>query len=178
MRYKYYQNHKFKFGDIEMAKRKVFISYHHKGEQKVVDDFIEEFSENYEVFTDQSLERAADSDDTEYLNQVCRDAIDGTSVTIVMIGKQTGCRKFVDWEIKHTLYREHGLVAISRPNLDSDACLPKRLVDNRKSGTGYAKWYKYPSSASSLKSMIDEAYDADTNKIDNSREKAERNSSC
>ncbi len=162
-----------------MAKRRVFISYHHKGEQKVVDDFIKQFSEGYDVFTDSSLSDAADSEDTEYLNQVCRDAIDGTSVTIVMIGKQTGCRKFVDWEIKHTLLKEHGLVAISRPDLaDSDACLPKRLSDNLKSGSGYAKWYGYPSSASSLKTIIDEAYNADKKNIDNSREKMKRSSSC
>ena len=162
-----------------MAKRKVFVSYHHKGEQGVVDDFIQEFSEDYEVFTDKSLDRAADSEDAEYLNQVCRDAIDGTSVTIVIMGKQTGCRKFVDWEIKHTLYREHGLLGISRPGLtDTDACLPKRLLDNLKSGTGYAKWYTYPTTGSSLKTMIDEAYNADTQKIDNSREKMKRNTSC
>ena len=162
-----------------MAKRKVFISYHHKGEQDVVDDFIQTFSEDYDVFTDKSLERAADSEDTEYLNQVCREAIDGTSVTIVMIGKQTGCRKFVDWEIRHTLYREHGLVGISRPGLGhSQACLPKRLVDNLTSGSGFAKWYTYPSSAASLKGVIDEAYAADPKKIDNSREKMKRNTSC
>ena len=160
-----------------MAKRRVFISYHHKGEQKAVDDFVEEFSEEYDVFTDESLDRAADSDDTDYLNQVCRDAIDGTSVTIVMMGKQTGCRKFVDWKIRHTLFREHGLVGISKRGLaDSDACLPKRLEDNRKKG--YAKWHQYPSSPGSLKSMIDEAYEADAKKIDNSREKAKKNTSC
>lgn len=160
-----------------MAKRKVFISYYHKDEQKVVDDFVQEFSEEYEVFTDESLDRAADSEDAEYLNQVCRDAIDGTSVTIVMIGKQTGCRKFVDWEIKHTLFSVHGLVGISRRGLaDSDACLPKRLVDNRKSG--YAEWYGYPTSPSSLKTMLDEAYGADSAKIDDSREKMKKNTSC
>lgn len=160
-----------------MAKRKVFVSYHHRGEQTVVESFIKQFSEEYDVFIDESLDRAADSEDSEYLNQVCRDAIDGTSVTIVMIGKQTGCRKFVDWEIRHTLFRDHGLVAISRPGLaDSDACLSERLKDNRK--TGYAKWYEYPSSASSLKTMIDEAYAADAAKIDNSREKMKRNTSC
>ena len=160
-----------------MAKRKVFISYHHKGEQKVVDDFIKKFSDDYEVFTDSSLSDAADSDDSEYLNDVCRNAIKGTSVTIVMIGKQTGCRKFVDWEIRYTLHLKHGLVGISRPNLEGgEACLPERLGDNIKSG--YAKWYKYPSSAASLKQIIDEAYDADKSKIDNSRQKMKRNTSC
>ena len=157
-----------------MAKRRVFISFHHKGEQEVVDHF----SEDYDVFTDSSLSDAADSEDDEYLNQVCREAIKGTSVTIVMIGKQTGCRKFVDWEIHYTLYlKKHGLVGISRPNLeDRDACVPERLLDNKDSG--FAKWYKYPSRASSLKSIIDEAYDADTNKINNSRKKMKRSTSC
>jgi hypothetical protein len=160
-----------------MPKRKVFISYHHKGEQKVVDDFIKQFSEDYDVFTDSSLSDAADSDDADYLNQVCQKAIQGTSITIVMMGKQTGCRKFVDWEIRYTLYLEHGLIGITRPDLKGeDTCLPKRFSDNRKSG--YAKWYKYPPSASSLKSMIDEAYNADTSKIDNSRSKMSRSTSC
>lgn len=129
------------------------------------------------MFTDGALDEESDSDDSDYLNQVCRDAIDGTSVTIVIVGTKTGCRKFVDWEIRHTLHREHGLVGISRPNLDSDdACLPQRLSDNRKSG--YTKWYKYPTSAASLKKIIDEAYEADSSKIDNSREKVGRNSKC
>ncbi len=160
-----------------MAKRKVFISYHHKNEQMVVDEFIKKFSAEYEVFTDGSLDDAADSDDSEYLNQVCRDAIDGTSVTIVFVGRQTGCRKFVDWEIRYTLYLEHGLVAISRPGLaDSDACLPARLIDNRTSG--FSKWYVYPTDAASLKSIIEEAFNADRRKIDNSRGKAGRNTAC
>lgn len=162
-----------------MAKRKVFISYHHKGEQAVVDDFVNTFSNDYEVFTDQSIDRAADREDTKYLNQVCRDAIDGTSVTIVMVGKKTGCRKFVDWEIMYTLFRKHGLVAISTPGLaKSDASLPNRLVDNLNSGTGYATWYNYPSGASVLKDMIDEAYAADPNKIENDRKNMKRNTSC
>jgi hypothetical protein len=33
-----------------MAKRRVFISYHHEGEQRVVDDFCKKFSDRYDVF--------------------------------------------------------------------------------------------------------------------------------
>lgn len=137
-----------------MAKRKVCISYHHAGEQSVVDAFSKKFSDDYEVFADNSVDRAANSDDVDYLARVCREAIVGTSVTIVMIGKQTGCRKFVDWEIDYTLQCKHGLVAISAPGLaDQDACLPDRLKDNLPNGSGYAKWYTYPSDASSLKAI-------------------------
>lgn len=162
-----------------MVKRKVFISYHHDGEQSVVDQFSKRFSGDYEVFTDNSIERAANSDDVDYLARVCREAIDGTSVTIVMIGTQTGCRKFVDWEIDYTLQCKHGLLAISRPGLqDADACLPDRLKDNLSKGSGYAIWYKYPATANELKAMIDEAWNADAKKIDNNRERKSRNSTC
>lgn len=159
-----------------MAKRRVFISYHHANEQSAVDAFVKQFSEDLDVFTDRSVERAADSDDVDYLARVCRERIDGTSVTIVIVGRETGLRKFVDWEIDYTLDCKHGLVAISRIGLeDSAASLPDRLKDNLKSGTGYAKWYKYPNSASSLKTMIEEACNADTRKIDNSRARRQRN---
>lgn len=162
-----------------MAKRKVFISYHHANEQQVVSDFSDTFSEDYEVFTDNSVERAANSTDVDYLARVCRESIDGTSVTIVMVGEQTGCRKFIDWEIKYTLECKHGLVAISRPDLDAnDACLPERLKDNLPNGSGYAEWYKYPTSALGLKKIIDEAYDADASKINNDRVKMKQNYSC
>src|SRR4051794_8650593 len=100
-----------------MPKRKIFVSYHHAREQSVVDDFVRKFTEDIDVFTDSSLERAAESDDVDYLAEVCRNAIKGTSVTIVMIGERTRNRKFVDWEIYDTLKMKHGLVAISRPYL-------------------------------------------------------------
>ncbi len=160
-----------------MAKRRVFISYHHHGDQKAVDEFREHFANDLEVFTDSSLERAADSENVDYLTQVCRDAIKGTSVTIVMVGRQTGGRKFVDWEIHYTLYREHGLLGILVPGLNSNnAWVPDRLIDNLPSGSGYAEWYTYPSTGSQLRAMIDEAYDAKKSLIDNSRLRRKNNS--
>lgn len=158
-----------------MAKRKVFTSFHHRGDQKVVDNFIRQFSAELEIFTDSSLERAANSEDVDYLTQVCRDNIKNTSVTIVMIGRETGGRKFVDWEILNTLTREHGLVGIKVPGLsDNEAWLPARLNDNIVSG--FSNWYVYPSSGSALNSMIDEAYAADKSLINNSRTSRSNNS--
>jgi hypothetical protein len=94
-----------------------------------------------------------------------------------MVGKQTGGRKFVDWEIHYTLRREHGLLGITVPDLDpKDAWVPDRLQDNRPSGSGYSKWYKYPSSGAELKRWIDEAHDADKKLIDNSRSRRKSNS--
>ncbi len=157
------------------TKRKVFVAYHHGGDQRAVDKFVKDFSEDLQVFTDHSVERAADSTDVDYLARVCRDRITGTSATIVMVGRQTGGRKFVDWEIMDTLRKEHGLVGMTVPGLDGgNAWVPDRLSDNQK--TGYAKWYRYPSSAAELRQILDQAYYADSRLVDNSRSKRLSNS--
>jgi hypothetical protein len=157
-----------------VAKRRVFISYHHHGDQDAVDAFSRAYCDTYDVFTDRSLERAADSTDVDYLNQVCRDAIDGTSVTIVMLGLQSHLRKFIDWEIRYSLFREHGVMGIVRPGLSSfQVTLPARLADNVR--TGYARWYEYPRDPESLRLMIENAYMANKALIDNSRPKMGRN---
>jgi hypothetical protein len=147
------------------------------GEQHFIDDLIRKFGEHLEFFTDSSRSDATDAEGAEDLSQACREAIEATSVTIVVIGRQTGCRKFVDWELWYTLQKKHGLLAISRPDLDdSSICLPERLVDNGKSG--YAKWYPYPGIEHVLRLRIEEACDADKNRIDNSRVRMKKSTSC
>lgn len=158
------------------TKHRVFVSYHHRGDQGSVDRFRREYSETAEVFTDSSITRAANSTDVNYLARVCREAITGTSVTIVLVGRQTGGRKFVDWEIMDTLEKGHGLLGILAPGVDSNyAWVPARLEDNIN--TGYAGYYRYPSSAADLRSMITAAYGASGRLIDNSRSKRLYNSS-
>jgi hypothetical protein len=165
-----------------MVKRRVFVSYHHGGDQYAVDAFIRQFADGFEVFSDSSLERAADSDDVDYLARVCREGIDGTSTTIVILGQQTGCRKFVDWEIRHTLEREHGLLGILRPGVSlSAACVPPRLADNSynaPAGREYAALHGYPNSPYELQRWIEEAVAAPKWKINNSRAKLARNCTC
>jgi hypothetical protein len=155
--------------------RRVFVGYHHHGDQQAYQRFVGDYSDDLEVFSDHSVERAADSDDVEYLARVCRDRIKGTSVTVILVGRQTGGRKFVDWEIMDTLDRDHGLVGILAPGVsDEQAWLPDRLQDNLTSG--YAKYYRYPTSAGEVYSIIDEAYQAPASLINNSRAKRRNNS--
>lgn len=155
-------------------KPRVFIAYHHRGNQNALNRFRTDYCDDAAVFTDRSIQRAANSTEVSYLTRVCREAIDGTSVTLVMLGRWTGHRKFVDWEIHYTLAKQHGLVAISRPGLDdARASLPDRLLDNLTSG--YAQWYDYPQSARELWSMLAEARSADKRLIDNTRPRMTRN---
>jgi hypothetical protein len=65
---------------------------------------------------------------------------------------------------------------------DKTKSLPPRLDDNVKADDkGYARWYKYPTSASGLADMIEEAYaarDTQANRIDNTRALARSNKDC
>jgi hypothetical protein len=49
------------------AKRRVFVSYHHGGDQPYYDAFSRLFHDTYEAIFDNSLERNINSDDVEYI---------------------------------------------------------------------------------------------------------------
>jgi hypothetical protein len=97
----------------------------------------------YEAIEDRSVEREIDSDDADYISRCIRENyITGTSCTVVLCGPTTFQRKFVDWEIKATLDKGHGLIGINlptnQPNVDGQYVVPARLHDNIVSG--YAIW--------------------------------------
>lgn len=157
-----------------MATRKIFVSYHHKGDQSTYRRFARDYSDDLDVFDDHSVERKADSTNVTYLARVCRERITGTSVTVVLIGRNTGGRRFVDWEIIDTLNKEHGLVGILAPDVPREqAWLPPRLQDNIRSG--YAKCYGYPTSAAAVYELIDEAFRAPNSLIRNTRDRSINN---
>lgn len=120
-------------------KRRVFISYHHAVDQWFYDEFSRFFHDQCETVFDNSLERQIESDDVRYVRQRIRDEyITGTSCTIVLIGAQTYMRKYVDWEIKATLDKGHGLIGIALPNhqktVEGKIIVPARFHDNLTSG--------------------------------------------
>src|SRR3712207_2077603 len=91
------------------VKPKVFVSYHHGNDQWFANKFELLFHQQYEAVTDRSLDECIDSDDCGYIYQKIRDEfITGTSCTVVLCGRDTMNRKYVDWEIKATLDKEHG----------------------------------------------------------------------
>lgn len=100
------------------VRRKVFVSYHHGGDQAYYNAFSKTFHSTYDVITDNSLEREVDSDDVDYvMRRIREDYITGSSCTIVLVGKETYARKYVDWEIKATLDKQHGLIGVQLPTL-------------------------------------------------------------
>lgn len=166
-------------GSTLPTRRKIFVSYHHGEDQAYYDEFSRFFHDQYEAVFDNSLERQIDSDDVRYVMQRIRDSyITGTSCTVVLIGAQTHERKYVDWEIKATLDKQHGLIGIVQPNhqktIDGKIIVPDRFY--RNISTGYAAFEHWNNlTAQRLKEMVDAAANRSKSLIDNSMEMKQRN---
>lgn len=161
------------------TRRKIFVSYHHGGDQAHYDEFSRFFHDQYETIRDNSLDRLIQSDDTEYvMRQIREQYLTGTSCTIVLIGAKSHERKYLDWEIKATLDKCHGLVGIVLPthvkNPLGEIVVPDRFLDNHKSG--YAVWAHWTGlTAQGLTQLIDTAIAKPQWQIDNSRAMRQRN---
>ena len=143
-----------------LPKPRVFVSYHHENDQLWYDTFSRLFRENYDVFTDTSLERKVDSDDSDNIRRAIRERnITGSSLTIVLCGAETWKRRWVDWEIQMTLNKQHALLGIALPacakNAQGQCIVPERLHDNIQST--YAAWFGWPQSVQARQTSITES---------------------
>jgi len=157
------------------VKRSVFISYHHGGDQTYYDAFTKAFDTTYDVIFDNSLERKIDSDNVNYVIQRIRDTyIKGSSCTVVLCGAETPWRKYVDWEIKATLDKEHGLIGVNLPNswknANGNVTVPDRLHDNIQSGYAvWTDWATFTANAEKVKFFIEQAVAKSSELIRNRR---------
>lgn len=164
---------------LRPPKRKIFISYHHGGDQAYYDACTKTFSDTYDIFYDKSLTRAYNSDDDDYVRwAIGQNDITGSSCTIVLCGENTHTRKYVDWEIKYTLDKKHGLIGLWLPTLpllaNNGTQKPDRLQDNVDSG--YAKWVKWGElTVDDWKATIETSVAANVGLIKNDRAMRQRN---
>ena len=172
-----------------LNRHKLFISYDHR-DQAGVAEFIRRFDHRRDVMiaravgSDETMESLVGGDDPDYIMRQIREKYMGDStVTLVFIGEETWCRKFVDWELAASLHqgpkagKPNGVIGILSPSL-SAAILPDRLLDNCE--TGFAKIYPYPSSAAELAQWIEEAFQSRESsqkceRVKNGRTKLKRN---
>jgi Thoeris protein ThsB, TIR-like domain len=163
------------------VKRKVFVSYHHRGDQDYYDAFSKTFCDTYDVITDNSLERRIDSEDVNYVIRRIREGyVSGSSCTIVLVGKDTWGRKYVDWEIQATLEKKHGLIGVRLPTApitpQNTVSMPGRLFDNIKSGYAlWLTWQELTSGSQACSQYIEQANARDKMLIVNTRERRLRN---
>jgi len=164
-----------------VLKPKIFVSYHHGGDRAYYDAFTRKFCHTYDVVQDSSVDRIIDSDNPDYvIRHIREEFITGTSCTVVLCGAVTPSRKFVDWEIKATLDKEHGLVGVNLPtnlpNPDGTLPVPDRFLDNYRSGYAlWTSWSEIVGDVARFARLVHEARAREKWKINNSRELRSRN---
>lgn len=175
------------------VRRKVFVSYFHN-DQVEVDTFISNFAGTSGVFIPKALgtrfnSDLIDSNNPEYVMQQIRSRYIGdSSVTMLLLGKCTHSRRYVDWELKASLMQPkdglpNGLLAITLPSTNGSCHLPERFQANYSSTLfgAYARYQSYPRKMQQLWDWIEDAYQARTSRahlINNSRDMMKYNSKC
>lgn len=170
------------------VRHKCFISYHQADENEVA-KFIYDFSDVFipKILGVSDADDFINSTDTDYVMRRIRELyLTDSTVTIVMIGKCTFARKYVDWETASTFRddqnnKRSGLMAITLKSIASTASrqLPPRIANNVSGENGYARWWKYPTSSGGLRSCINTALSSRDTKIPNNlRELFKYNRSC
>ena len=155
-------------------KHKVFVSYHHDNDQ----GYREQFEQ---VCSDAIVSQSVDIGDidpnakTEYVRQKIRDNyLRDSTVTVVLVGKQSWQRKHVDWEIysslRGTQYNPRsGLIGIILPTYPRPGpgkytinTVPPRLWDNLKERDDgkerFARIYPWSTNPNEIQQWIHEAF--------------------
>lgn len=175
-------------------RHKCFLSYHSDDAEEVL-EFVESFDS---VFIPKCVgvseeDPWIDSEQTDYIMDRIREKyLTDSTVTIVLVGRCTWARKFLDWEVYSSLRRDkvnrlNGLLALQLPSAaKSSPSLPDRVKDNiqrdaNKNDTGYARYYVYPNSDRTLQGWIEDAFTARNTRghlVVNTRDRKKYNSSC
>ena len=156
------------------VKHKCFLSYYSNDAEEAL-TFASSFGD---VFIPRAVGISEEypwinSDDDDYVMDVIRnDYLADSTVTIVLIGRCTWSRKFVDWEAYSSLRKDkrnrlNGLLAIQLPSAVgvASAALPARVDlnvvrDSLNRDVGYARYHSYPTWDFELQTWIEDAFQA------------------
>ncbi|MDT9591839.1 TIR domain-containing protein [Nocardioides zeae] len=179
----------------DRSRHKVFVSYH-AADTAEVEEFLNKFGTEFIAKTVGVTDEDdfIDSEDTGYIMDKIRTKYLGDStVTLVLLGSCTWARRYVDWEVYSSLRNSkhstvNGLLAVQLPSISgtSSAPLQARVNDNIQRGPngediGYARYYVHPSSRTSLRGWIEDAFRARTARtslIVNTRTRRQRSATC
>jgi len=158
------------------TKRKVFISYYHKDDQNSKESFK---NLTNDLIVNKSVEDGDINSDVsdEYIKQLIQKGfLSDTTVLVVLIGRNTKCRKHVDWEISGALNLKVGesyagllgLLLPGHPDYGTEKAtynlMPSRLADNLKSS--YAVIRDYTTDRKKIQEYIELAFKNRTDKSD------------
>jgi len=111
---------------------KVFISYHHENDQEYKESLVK-FAKDHSIFLDASVDTGDISDDLsdEKIRRKIRDEyLRDSTITIILVGKETRRRKHVDWEIHSSMYdgttnKKSGILVINLPGTSDFFTAPR-----------------------------------------------------
>ena len=117
---------------MNQSMHKVFISYHHDNDQWAKKALLN-LNNNYDIFIDSSVDTGDidESQSNEFIRQKIRDDyLKDSTVTILLVGKETKKRKHIDWEIYSSMYdgkvnKKSGVLVIQLP---STGCTVRRAA--------------------------------------------------
>ena len=157
--------------------RKVFVSYSHRLDQDAANQFCHFFSDERDVFIDKSIRNDVGEFRKETIKNHLKKLIRESSVTVILIGSETGGRWWIDWEIQNSLRKSlgnerNGLLGIRIPH--KNCWVPERLNDNIPTMGHIINW---PSNYRTLAIEIEAAYNKRWNTPNLIRQLRTRNSS-
>lgn len=126
---------------------KVFISYHHSNDQFYKDELIRQNLYN-NTFLDRSVNDGDISEtlSNESIRQIIRDDyLQDTTVTILLVGKETKHRKHVDWELKSSMIdgrinKKSGILVIILPSINNSLILTSHLNEKEQIYPDISYW--------------------------------------
>jgi hypothetical protein len=155
--------------------RNIFVSFHQRDELEA-SVFCRRFDQYFNQIRTLGVHELGEdyaehikSGDSDYvMRQIREKKIAGTSCTIVLIGKCTWARRYIDWEIAATLRNNvddprGGLIAVQLPSAEEHgwSILPARLQLNLSAidgaDIGYARNYGPAPSDDSISRWVEEA---------------------
>ena len=109
--------------------KKIFISYHHKNEQYLKEDILDLNFLN-DIFIDCSVDTGDIDENLEpqqIRQTIRRNYLCGSTVLLLLVGKETMYRKHVDWELYSSMYNgtkfgRSGIVVVHASNCNSNYC--------------------------------------------------------
>ena len=152
-------------------RHKVFVSYHHENDQGSRNRFERLFGDVYDIMDSRSVNIGAIPNGLpldEISRRIRDNYLSDSTVTVVLIGKDTWRRKHVDWEIAATVRDtdanpRSGLLGILLPTYAScngedydPYTIPPRLYYNVE--CGFADLYSWSESSDDVAGWVDRAY--------------------
>jgi len=105
--------------------KRVFISFRHEDKDQINGVRLLAANPKFEIeFYDESVRKAIDSTDANYIRSRIREKIGRTSVTVCMLSPLTHTSQWVDWELEESLNKGSQIICMGLPNVTQAITLP------------------------------------------------------